>query len=282
VDDVSLSGSNHSLRYTSYQFLQAFQRSTWDANNNEVSRVYPPLTTVSGSPPSGWPFTTIYELNVISPTHIIFGATNSIYESFDQGNTISEVGVGIGNATTFEYGCRKNGVPLDYVLYAGDGSGTVYTRFIPTLTAIGATVIPFPGSTVRDLTIDPDDCEVVFAASGTNVYFSSNGGTSGAWTDVTGNLSTAENSLHSLLYVPAPASTGDLLLAGGRDGAYLMYVNSPGVWYELGTNLPTVSVWDMEYDATDDVLAIGTLGRGAWLVHNFLRPYLVYLPLAMR
>ena len=36
------------------------------------------------------------------------------------------------------------------------------------------------------------------------------------------------------------------------------------VWDKLGTGLPTAPVWDMEYDVTDNVLVVGTLGRGAW------------------
>jgi hypothetical protein len=32
----------------------------------------------------------------------------------------------------------------------------------------------------------------------------------------------------------------------------------------LGAGLPNVFVWDLDYNATDDVLVAGTLGRGAW------------------
>jgi len=37
----------------------------------------------------------------------------------------------------------------------------------------------------------------------------------------------------------------------------------------LGDNLPNAPVYDMVYDVTDDVLVVGTLGRGAWTVPNF-------------
>ena len=38
------------------------------------------------------------------------------------------------------------------------------------------------------------------------------------------------------------------------------------VWNQLGTNLPAVAVYDMDHSPEDDVLVVGTLGRGAWLV----------------
>ena len=213
------------------------------------------------------------------PTKIIFGASNSIYESTDQGATITEVGPEIGSTTAFEYGGKRLGISYDHILYAGDSSGVIYTRFISG-GSISATSVTFPGSVVRDLTIDPDDYLVVFAASATNVYYSSTGGATGNWTDVTGNLSTAENSIYSLLYVPG--DNGDVLVAGGRNGAYLMYVSDPGTWYELGTNLPTVPVWDIDYDVADDVLVIGTLGRGAWMIQNFTKLERIYIPLIMK
>src|SRR2546427_10991848 len=36
----------------------------------------------------------------------------------------------------------------------------------------------------------------------------------------------------------------------------------------VGTNLPTAPVFDMEYNQTADLLLVGTLGRGAWMITN--------------
>src|SRR5439155_2908075 len=35
-------------------------------------------------------------------------------------------------------------------------------------------------------------------------------------------------------------------------------------WLQLGRGMPNAPVFDLDYDASDDVLAAGTLGRGAW------------------
>jgi hypothetical protein len=44
-----------------------------------------------------------------------------------------------------------------------------------------------------------------------------------------------------------------------------MTTTSVGTWYELGANtLPNAPVYDMVYDSVDDLLVVGTLGRGAW------------------
>jgi hypothetical protein len=38
----------------------------------------------------------------------------------------------------------------------------------------------------------------------------------------------------------------------------------PGMWTPLGNNLPRVLSYDLDYDPVDDILLVGTLGRGAW------------------
>jgi hypothetical protein len=40
------------------------------------------------------------------------------------------------------------------------------------------------------------------------------------------------------------------------------------IWNKLGTGLPNALVADLDYNAADDVLLAGTLGRGAWTITN--------------
>jgi hypothetical protein len=40
------------------------------------------------------------------------------------------------------------------------------------------------------------------------------------------------------------------------------------VWTEFGANIPNLVATDLLYDATDDVLIVGTYGRGAWTLAN--------------
>ena len=39
-----------------------------------------------------------------------------------------------------------------------------------------------------------------------------------------------------------------------------------GAWFRLGTGLPNVVVYDMQYNATDKVLVVGTMGRSTFLL----------------
>jgi len=43
---------------------------------------------------------------------------------------------------------------------------------------------------------------------------------------------------------------------------------APAVWMRLGKALPNAVVMDLHYDATDDLLLAGTLGRGAWTLRD--------------
>ena len=50
----------------------------------------------------------------------------------------------------------------------------------------------------------------------------------------------------------------------------LMIADGAGyaTWDQLGTGLPNALVYDLDYDATDDVLVVGTMGRGSWKLTN--------------
>jgi len=57
---------------------------------------------------------------------------------------------------------------------------------------------------------------------------------------------------------------GDALAVGTDCGVYIMRLCAPAVWKKIGDNLPNAPVFDLWYDATDNVLAATLLGRGAW------------------
>jgi len=54
------------------------------------------------------------------------------------------------------------------------------------------------------------------------------------------------------------------------EGAILLFLfslsSSLGRWVQFGPNLPNALAFDLHYDAGDDVLLVGTMGRGAWTV----------------
>jgi hypothetical protein len=266
VDNQTLA-PNQSIRYDSAQGLQAFVRTFWNPANNLQGFVFPPLTVIGGGPAFVGQFTTPVELNAITPTRLVLGGANGVYESLDQGDTIR-----------FLAPIQINGNGVDAVSYGGLGN--------PDLLVVGAgdrlfirnaahpapltQVTTYPGAgtgrTVRDIVIDPANAGAIYLTNATQVFQTLNGGAT--WTDVSGNIQTfAPIALRAIAYVPraAGALTNDALVVSTFNGIYVAYETSGfSVWSPLGTELPEVPILDLHYDAENEVVVAGTLGRGAW------------------
>ncbi|MEO1528218.1 MAG: GEVED domain-containing protein [Planctomycetota bacterium] len=267
VDTVSLAATNQSIRYTSFQNLGGFRRSTWDAAGNLISEFFPALSVTSG-PAFDPAFSTPVELNLSDPTRLLFGMDNGLYESFDQGETIQQVAAGIsvtrstgGNALA--YGANSNGD----LTYAGDFSGNVHIR----TTSGGAfsQTDPDPSSTatIRDVVLDPNSTASGFAIDFNSVFVTTNNGAN--WSDLTGNLPTlGATGFRALEFVSGPSF--DTVLLGTQSGIYSLRTDQTD-WVLLGSDFPNSVVFDMEYDEADDVLVVATMGRGAWTLDNVLQ-----------
>jgi len=267
VDNITLAGSNQSIRYSSFQNLGGFRRTVWDANNNRISTTFPTLTEINGSPNFSAQFTTPIELNAVNPTSILFAGSNGLYESFDSGATIDRV-------STFNTSDTTLGEPLIFggfmgatanasLIYAGGSSGNITVR-----TTAGDTFVTTNtsgGGSIRDIAINPIDYSQAFALDSNQIFMTTN--TGGVWSDVTGNL-TADfgvNSFYSVQYIAGAAF--DAVVVGTERGVYYSLSGDGfSVWSTFGTNLPNVLAWELDYDATDDLLVVGTMGRGAWLM----------------
>lgn len=258
VDNISSPG--FSIRYSSFQNLGAFRRVTYDSLGNPVSTVFPDLQVVSGAGlvPQ---FVTPVELNAVDPTRLIIGGANGTYESFDQGETLMEVGTGIGVNTpdAVAYGGRMGGSDNLDVLYVGSGNDV----FVRTAAAGMLTSTGYPGGFVRDIVLDPDDWMTAYVVDSSNsVYVTNDAG--GSWLDITGNLPVlGANNFRSIEYV-TNTTLSDAVVIGTAQGVFFANEGDLMNWEELGMNLPNAPVWDLDYDAEDDLLVAGTLGRGAW------------------
>jgi len=257
VDNITLASSNQSIRYFSSQNLGGFRRQIYDANNN---RVGPSVSLVTIADPQ---FVTPLELNAINPARLVIGGLNSVYESFNQGSTVTEINGPGANRNAMAYGSRDN----PDVLYVGSGTA-VFMR-----TTIGADLaptaaLPTGGGTVRDVALDIDDSRSAFAIDSNQVFRTTNAGVS--WTDITGNLVTqlGAGDFNTTEFVPGVAPTdNDLLLVGTNAGVFVSFSSSGfTIWNKLGTGLPNAVVADLDYNSADDVLLAGTLGRGAWTI----------------
>ena len=261
----NLIGGGESLRYSSTQNLGGFRRRVMDAANSLVSDTTVALASGSDPAPQGM-FVTPIAVNQGAPNRLIIGAQNGIYESTDRGDNVTRIDTNIINGTQGSLNLN-DGAPIAYgtvgnpeALYVGTGSVVrVRTAAASPLVATAAT----GGGTVRDIEMDPDDFNHAFVIDASQVFETVNAGAS--WTPLTGNL--FDPDLRNIEYVPLPGG-GSALLIGGRYGVHRMLSTSPGVWTELGQDLPNAPVWDMDYDAVDDILVVGTLGRGAWTAEN--------------
>src|SRR5262245_27173196 len=270
VDNVTLAASNLSIRYSSSdQRLITLRREIYDADNNRIGDpVF--LATVPGT----WPqFVTPVELNAINPTRLVIGRLGSVFESFDQGNTITRIDCpGIVSAIT--YGGRSDGVDNPDVLYVGarvDTPTDLYPATVFLRTTAGGALeptakLPAGGCELRDVVMDPDDWRRAYGVVDHQVIRTTDAGAN--WTHITGNLpSFGARDFFTTLFVAG--GSRDLLLVGTNAGVYVSFSDSGFTsWNKLGIGLPNAQVWDLDYDVADDVLVAGTLGRGAWTITN--------------
>lgn len=267
VDDTSTPGM--STRYSSVQGLQAFRRQIFDSANVFQSQSFPSLTVIGGGQGLAAQFVTPIALNGAEATRMVFGANNGVYESFDQGNTITQLmPVVTANANFSEalaYGAAGN----PDLIYVGSAN-ELWSRSGPP-PALLIQSASYPGtSTIREIAIDPNDPLTVFVADSVTVYQSSDGATT--WTEVGGALAgLGAVTLQSIAVVHSP--NGDAVAVGSTTGVWIARrSNGFLIWEVAGDGLPKVPVFDLEYDPAGDLLVAGTFGNGAWELSPALEP----------
>lgn len=256
VDDWGTPG--FSTRYSSSQNLGRFRRRVYDNLNNLVSSVLPSLTVLFGGDAFQGQFVTPIELNRIDPTRMIIGGANSIYEAFNQGDWLVEIGPGLTindrGRDPIAYGTEGNA----NIIYAGVGN-TLYVRAGGFLAPLVASPT-FSGGTIADIVIKPHEAFTAFVIDRNNVYQTRDAG--GSWRDITGNLNTlSPGTLRSITY--STRYMDGSIIVGANTGAFIAYGPDFSHWDEI-EGLPNVPVYDLEYDDEDQVLLAGTMGRGAW------------------
>lgn len=265
VDDISTPGL--SVRYYSRQNFRGFRRATYDENNNLFDpgvEEFDPIVIFGGDDLIG-KFITPIELNNVEPSRLIIGGANSIYEAFNQGEGLLEIGPGltVGGRDPIAYGAIGN----PDIIYAGvvEGEGdeeeyNIYVRLnaFPSPLQISPT---YPGRrTIQDIVIKPDDPYTAFVIDSRRVYRTSNAG--GTWDDISGNLSAlSPGNLRSITY--STRYIDGSVIIGGDAGVFIAFGPNYSHWDEM-EGLPNAPVFDLEYDEADQMLVAGTMGRGAW------------------
>ena len=265
IEPVVVPGS--SIRYGSAQYLAAFYHATYDAYNNETNFTLSPTTLVGSGTPivqgnsSSMPFTSPIATNAVASGRIVIGGNTHLYESIDQGNTVTQIDtVGVNGLTKIAYGGRFNGANAPDVLFFGSGSNIRYR----TMAGGAVNGIAFPGGNVQGIVFDPQNWKTAYIIGTTSVYSANDIATNGAaaFTNITGNL-TGVGTMQTIQYLTLPS--GNALMVGTDLGAFIMRTASPGVWKTLGDNLPRAPIHASAFDSLGQVLAVAAFGRGAWL-----------------
>ncbi|MCB1236920.1 MAG: putative Ig domain-containing protein [Verrucomicrobiae bacterium] len=252
-----------SVRYSSFQNLGSFRRRVYSSSNSFVSQNFPALSPLGGAASISAQFTTPIAINRISTNRLLIGGGNGVYESLDEGATVSLVGSGIvassglNGGRALIAGGRKNGIDNPDLIYVGAGTA-VYSR-----TAPGGSLTPTPGysgSTVRGIAVDPEDSDHVVAIDSNQVFRSTNGGTT--WTDVTGDIPSTARDFRSVEIIRKDTATA--VIAGTVNGIFAARSSAPSDWATVGSGMPNAPVWELIYDISDDLLIASTLGRGVW------------------
>jgi hypothetical protein len=268
IDNIQLAGSNRSVRYSSSQNLFGFRSTVWDASGALLSTSFPALTPAAGSTAIVGAFRTPVETNSVAGGRLLIQGANGLYESLNAGTTVTAIGAGLGVSTNgllsnaIWYGGTKNNVANPDLVWAANDSD-VYLRKTGTGN-VNKTVGDPTSQLIRDLAVNSRDSDHVFVVDDSHVYQSTNAGDT--WVDITGNLLTLADSLLSVAFVVGPLTSS--ILVGTNLGVFAAATNALGTWNKLGSLFPNVLAIDMDYDTTDDILLVGTMGRGAWSLAN--------------
>jgi hypothetical protein len=154
------------------------------------------------------------------------------------------------------------------VLYVASGYHFAACAF--TSASTGSLMCGLVGSvcaSVRHLAVNPDNSNEVYAAttnddlSSPGVFVSTDGGSN--WDDITILGSPVDRAAigGSVAYIKK--DTTSAVVVGTSNGVHV-FDSTTMTWTLRAKDLPKVPVMDMLYEATDDRLVLGTLGRGVW------------------
>jgi GEVED domain len=265
IDNLERAANNQSVRYTSFQNLGGFRRTIWNANGTLQSTSFPALTPLNGAPSIAGAFRTPVETNAVAGGRLIILGSNGLYESLNGGSSVSRIGTtGVNNISSnaLSYGGVQNNVVNPDVVWAGIGNDVfVRTAGTGSVSLVGSDPTT---STIRDLAVNSRDWANAFVIDNNQVFQTSDAGNS--WVDITGNSFAVGTDFRSIAFVAGPLSSAVVL--GTNVGMFIMSTLQPSIWTPLGSGLPTVLAYDIDYDPVDDVIVVGTLGRGAWILRE--------------
>ncbi len=195
--------------------------------------------------------------------HIVYVGTHRVWKTLDSGtgwNTISDdltKGSGYISSIAISDSDPK-------VIYTGSTDGKVYRTKNGGNVWEDVTPSELGTSYISGVVVSPVNPDEVFIAiktsTGKRIFRTTSGGED--WQDITGNF--PEN-LRILSIECAFLEEGVKIFLGTDYGVYLS--SDTGKTYTImGTGLPSVAIYDMEYTDHDSTLTVATHGRGMWQI----------------
>jgi photosystem II stability/assembly factor-like uncharacterized protein len=211
-----------------------------------------------------------YVMDPSNSSRLLLG-TDRVYESTDSGQSWTAITAPGANGW-------NSSSPIDALAVAKSDPNTIYVSTGGLAGEFGSdhhifvthdggatwqqTDVPGFNDRFPDITVDPTNSMVAYTTRDVfntgpdgHVFKTTDGGAD--WVDISGNLPNVP--VKSIILDPR---SGDLF-AGTDIGVYASS-NGGTTWARLGEGLPNVCVFDMDFNAGENVLAVGTHGRGAW------------------
>jgi hypothetical protein len=221
-----------------------------------------------------------FVLNARNTRRLVVSSDTQVWETTDLGQNATAIPGGPGGASNFAYGHPSNEDALWMTAY---GRG-VYFRLSAGAPLQQLSGFPDEGWSVA---MTPANAASAYVTGKQHVYFIADATATDAgtpWTDVTGDLSSigggdGPGELRQIVYISSQ-TTGDRIVVAaanavgggagqvGTPGVFMMAVNAPGIWTQIGSNLPNASAYDLAYDSANDRLYVAVAGRGVWSVSN--------------
>lgn len=228
---------------------------------NKTTTGGPPFTS-TGNPGDRGAWITPYIMDPVVPS-ILFVGKDSVHRSNNSGGSWQY----IGSPSTGNLNCMAQGTNDRNKMYVSSSSGIWRTdnalvgSGTATWTSIGAVL---PNQFITGIVVDPDNASRVFVSlsgytSGSKVWMSTNGGTGGAWTNISGSLPNVP--VNCIAY----HDNGQDGLYIGTDIGVFYRDNTIGDWVYFSNFLPATIVNDLFIHTENSTIAAGTFGRGLWL-----------------
>ena len=200
-----------------------------------------------------------YTLDPSNHLRLVLG-TSRVYETTNQGTSWVAISGVLSPSTITAVAVAPTAPSTIFVAYA---DGTVWGTTNDGASWSNLTTGLAAGLQIHGIAVDPNSSSTVYLTSWTfgadQVWKGTGGGTS--WSNIS----------HNLPDIPAHAIALDgrsspTILYVGTDAGVFESKDGGGTWALFKTGLPNVSVYDMQLSAADNVLTVGTHGRGVWQV----------------